>query len=326
MGLLIKNPEEWKLHRGDFATRQFMTEGYGMVLQSGIAPSSISSHVALYHVPERADSLEVETGWADDGFFYYVGAHRYSTSASNSNLPVDPFKNPYNKVILTAWQMGRALHLMQGERMLRMSQRRYRYVESLILDDALETRSPEGWPIPIFRLAPVHMVTHKPGMLPCPGHKDQVSVIPVERHELIYSRSGITSLSTLRPEARLEKRLCLFLTRQGHPVSRLQIRHTKDCSPLFTDVWVGSANLLIEAKASASRDGIRQAIGQLADYTRFLDKANRAILLPNRPEKDLVKLAHSQQAALIWPGGEQCWESSAMWLSALGFRFQPANR
>ncbi|MGW3131384.1 hypothetical protein [Streptomyces sp. NPDC001123] len=326
MGLLIKNPEEWKLNRGDFATRQFMTEGYGMALQSGIAPSSISSHVALYHVPEIANSLEAEVGWADDGFFYYVGAHRQGDPKFKRNPSVDPFENPYNKVILTAWQRGRALHLMHGERMLKMSQRHYRYVESLVLDDVLETTSPEGWPVPIFRLAPVDMVTHKPGTLPCPGRRNQVSVVPVERHELMCSRSGISSLSTLRPEARLEKRLCLFLMRQGHPVSRLQIRHTKDCSPLFTDVWVGSANLLIEAKASAGRNDIRQAIGQLADYTRFLDNANRAILLPSRPEKDLVKLAHSQRAALIWPSGEHCWESSAMWLSAFGFSFQAVNR
>ncbi|WP_432110292.1 hypothetical protein [Streptomyces sp. AA1529] len=322
--MIIKNPEEWKFSRGDFATRQFMTEEYGTALQSGIAPSPISSHVVLYEVPERVDSLSVKSGWGDDDSFYYIGAHGRVDSKSPQHPEVDPFGNPSNKVILTAWQMGRPLHLMQGERMFRASQRRYRYVESLVLDDVLEERSSEGWPIPIFRLTPVDKITHTPGVLPCPSNSGQVKIIPVERHELICSHSGISSLATLRPEAQLEKLLCLFLVRQGHPVSRLQIRHTKDCSPLFTDVWVGSANLLIEAKASASRDDIRQAIGQLADYTRFLSKANHAILLPNRPEKDLVKLAHSRQAALIWPNEAQSWESSAMWLSTLGFRFQGA--
>lgn len=293
-----------------------------MALQTGIAPSSISSHVALYVVPERLDRLPVKSGWRSDGFYYYIGAHHHPDSISSRNLEVDPFKNPSNKVILQAWKSGRSLHLMYGERMLRPSQRRYRYVESLILADVLEERDRNGGPIPVFRLTPVDKATHTPGMLPCPSRTGQVDVVPVERHELLCSRSGVSALSTLRPEAQLEKRLCLFLMRQGHPVSRLKIRHTAECSPLFTDVWVGSANLLIEAKASASRNDIRLAIGQLIDYTRFLIDPNHAILLPHRPKKDLIKLAHRQQVALIWPSEDHSWESSAMWLSALGFRFQ----
>ncbi|MCX4501601.1 hypothetical protein ACH4E9_11700 [Streptomyces anulatus] len=74
--------------------------------------------------------------------------------------------------------------------------------------------------------------------------------------------------------------------------------------------------------ARGTNTNIRLAIGQLIDYTRFLIDPNHAILLPHRPQKDLIKLAHRQQVALIWPSEDHPWESSAMWLSALGFHFQ----
>jgi hypothetical protein len=43
------------------------------------------------------------------------------------------------------------------------------------------------------------------------------------------------------------------------------------------------------------------AIGQLADYGRFVDHAIRAILLPSMPREDLLALAKTQGCAVIWP-------------------------
>jgi hypothetical protein len=60
---------------------------------------------------------------------------------------------------------------------------------------------------------------------------------------------------------------------------------------------------LIEAKASVTRDTVRMAIGQLADYGRFVPGAARAILLPERPADDLISLLESQRIVAIWPKG-----------------------
>ncbi|MFI7145104.1 hypothetical protein ACIBO2_09330 [Nonomuraea sp. NPDC050022] len=46
---------------------------------------------------------------------------------------------------------------------------------------------------------------------------------------------------------------------------------------------------------------MRMAIGQLADYGRFLPDATRAILLPSEPRQDLIELAHRQDIVVLWP-------------------------
>ncbi|MFE2934464.1 hypothetical protein [Streptomyces sp. NPDC059278] len=45
------------------------------------------------------------------------------------------------------------------------------------------------------------------------------------------------------------------------------------------------------------------AIGQLADYNRFVGHSIRAILLPSKPREDLLALAEAQKCAVIWPEG-----------------------
>jgi hypothetical protein len=53
-----------------------------------------------------------------------------------------------------------------------------------------------------------------------------------------------------------------------------------------------TTNTLVEAKGSVARAAIRMAIGQLADYARLIDPApNRAILVPQMPRRDLLRLA-----------------------------------
>jgi hypothetical protein len=48
------------------------------------------------------------------------------------------------------------------------------------------------------------------------------------------------------------------------------------------------------------------AIGQLADYARFIEPLpRRAILLDSRPPGDLSDLLSSQGVATIWPDGER---------------------
>ncbi|MFH9888565.1 hypothetical protein ACH4OQ_28410 [Streptomyces luteogriseus] len=46
------------------------------------------------------------------------------------------------------------------------------------------------------------------------------------------------------------------------------------------------------------------AIGQLADYGRFVEYSIRAVLVPSKPREDLLALAESQGCAVIWPDGK----------------------
>jgi hypothetical protein len=70
---------------------------------------------------------------------------------------------------------------------------------------------------------------------------------------------------------------------------------------LRTDLYDTRLNLLIEAKAAPTRDLLRQAIGQLIDYRRYLSPRPRlAILLPERPSADLAALPGAVDIGLIW--------------------------
>ena len=77
-----------------------------------------------------------------------------------------------------------------------------------------------------------------------------------------------------------------------------------EAKPLFCDLRDSSANTLVEAKGSVSREAIRMAIGQLADYRRFTGTdARLGVLVPEAPRQDLLALLASQGIAAIWPVG-----------------------
>lgn len=75
-------------------------------------------------------------------------------------------------------------------------------------------------------------------------------------------------------------------------------------SVLRVDLYDSQLDLLIEAKASASRDHVRQAVGQLLDYRRYLSpRPGLAVLLPERPVDDLMWLPCEAGMAIIWEEG-----------------------
>lgn len=48
---------------------------------------------------------------------------------------------------------------------------------------------------------------------------------------------------------------------------------------------------------------MRMAIGQLADYARFVDVQRRVVVMPERPRPDLFALAASQGIEIFYPEG-----------------------
>jgi hypothetical protein len=250
---------------------------------------------------EPSDSV---SGWRDDGYFYYLCASH----------------EQWNRPVLTAWATGRPIQVMQ-----KTSRGRgfYRFVDSFVLEDQVEQRLvlPDGRVelLSLFRLRTVHDVTHQPCQIGMPGDARQVGLCRVERLDLLRRDAIASPLEAERPETKLTKSFERYLLSQGHPVHRLAIRHTADCEQLFTDTWVGSLNLLIEAKAGTKqpRQNLRMALGQLADYTRFIRGVRKAVLLPERPIGDLVALAADQDVDVIWPEDDR-WFSTGRWLSEAG--------
>lgn len=50
--------------------------------------------------------------------------------------------------------------------------------------------------------------------------------------------------------------------------------------PFYTDLYDLSRLEIIEAKASCDRDAVRMALGQLLDYSRYVEHRSLAMLTP----------------------------------------------
>lgn len=61
------------------------------------------------------------------------------------------------------------------------------------------------------------------------------------------------------------------------------------------------------------RNAFRLAIGQLADYRRFLEDHECAILLPAKPSADLLNLGQTQRIGVIWPVGNDFAGTVKLW-------------
>ena len=93
-----------------------------------------------------------------------------------------------------------------------------------------------------------------------------------------------------------------YLRRLGHEAHRLKIVPPTEHRPIFCDLVDKTANVLVEAKGSVTRENIRMAIGQLYDYRRFAPRDMRlAVLLPERPRQDLQELLVSANVVPLYP-------------------------
>jgi hypothetical protein len=137
------------------------------------------------------------------------------------------------------------------------------------------------------------------------GH-EMVKEVPIEQYltESTLIEGDREPYESERREQRLVRSFTEYLERSGSEVCRLQFRPQGEAAPLFCDVFDKTTGTLYEAKGTVTRQAIRMAIGQLADYGRLLDPSpSRALLVPEPPRPDLVALASTQGLTVVWPNG-----------------------
>jgi hypothetical protein len=92
-----------------------------------------------------------------------------------------------------------------------------------------------------------------------------------------------------------------YLTTLGHDVTAHIYAIPGEKVRIRCDLFDETALELVEAKGRVSRNNVRMALGQLADYRRFeRPHITRAVLLPSKPPRDLEALVLSTGAALVW--------------------------
>jgi hypothetical protein len=192
---------------------------------------------------------------------------------------------------------------------------RWRYVGEFEVDaaepfyraDAPET---DGGPIReviIFRLWPksTEAVDSNPKLEEIFNQPDDVR-IPIE--QLLTERFYVSPTGNVYEADRREQALVLafeaHLKALGHEIWRHKFRPPKEGRPILTDLFDGTTGTLIEAKGTVQRGAIRMAIGQLADYRRFIEPnelRHLAVLVPREPREDLCDLLSTQGIDYIFP-------------------------
>lgn len=119
-----------------------------------------------------------------------------------------------------------------------------------------------------------------------PDHSD----IVVAQDELVTTGERLIS----RIEFELQAEFGRWLKSRGHVIKRLTL--PTESSTIEPDLYVESNGWIVEAKKSSARAYVRTAIGQVLDYSHTAQlsgiRSSPAVLLPGRPEPDLLLLMH----------------------------------
>jgi hypothetical protein len=294
------DPAIWALQPGDAIERTTLQERYGGRRHGGIGPSRTSPNVLLFCEPAAGEPFGHFDGWRADGCFHYTGEGQRGDQRMKSG----------NAAIATHEADGRALRLFLG------GHGRVTYEGEFVLatdpphytTDAPEANNGPDRNVIVFRLRPLD-VRPKPGSSMLDRvNSSVVEDVPVE--ERWTERAFVAPTRRAQEAERREQALILafrdHLLAQGHQVSRLKIVPPGEAKPLFSDLFDRTTNTLYEAKGTVERGAIRMAIGQLLDYSRFVDPSPRlAVLLPSRPRPDLCALLRVAGVEIVWREGRK---------------------
>ncbi len=297
---------DWELKPGDTITRVELHHRYGGTRQGGVSPSRSSPNVFVFSEAAVGKRYGYFDGWRADRLFDYTGRGQTGDQRMTDG----------NLAILRHREDKRSLRLFLGVRGT------VRYVGEFEVDsgkpfyqtDAPEFGSDRVRQVIVFRLRPIDteppVAESKLDQL----SSSRVSEVAVEAQntESTFVNPKAETYEIFRREQSLVLAYKAYIQAKGSQVVRFQIRPDGEAKPLFSDLYDKSRNNLIEAKGSVAREAIRMAIGQLADYGRFVKpRANLAVLLPTRPREDLEALLRSQGISVVWQQPNSKFEDNA---------------
>lgn len=299
------DPTIWALLPGEAIERKTLQERYGGRAQGRIGPSARSPNVLLFSDPIAGEPHGYFDGWRTDGCFHYTGEGQHGDQRMRSG----------NAAILNHLSAGRALRLFlgTGDRVAYQGEFDVAADTPFYTTDAPEAGNGPIRNVIVFRLRPLD-IQPRPGS----SKLDRVGPagvegVPVEEQ---WTEKAFLAPSQEACEAERREHALLLAFRdhlldQGHNVCRLKIVPPGEAKPLFADLIDRSTNTLFEAKGTVERGSIRMAVGQLLDYSRFLEPAPRlAVLLPSLPREDLREFLESAGVDLIWREGKSFLDSA----------------
>jgi hypothetical protein len=288
---------DWELKPGEKIVRKDLHATFGGRPQGGIGPSNVTPNVFLFTDPLTGHLYGYLDGW-DGQRYHYYGEGRFGDQRMASG----------NASVLRAAEDGRTIRLFEGSG----GEVTYSGVWELDPDEPYyETDAPD-FDGQIRKVIVFKLVRTAGAIIPgyttaSDADETVVQVVPVEEQntETAFVNPSGKSYTAQLVEGKLVQALRSHLTTLGHAVDRLMIHPKGEGKPLFSDLWDATGpGLLIEAKGTVTREAVRMAIGQLLDYGRFKPQAKKVILVPERPRSDLIALAGTVDATVVWPEGK----------------------
>ncbi|MEU9380768.1 restriction endonuclease [Streptomyces sp. NPDC048279] len=281
---------------GEELTRRELHQRFGGTPQGGIAPSSASRMVMLFTMDSSPASDY--TGWGDDGTFHFMGQGARGNQTMTQG----------NRSLLRHQEDNRSLHVFHrlpngptGGAPL------YRHLGRFRLDDETPYYSADAPDedgtnrnVIIFRLRPIGAIADGGPQLP---RTPATTVRIVELQPTYQSRhTSETRPSRAHTEAQLVESYAAHLRASGRSLTQAQLTLAGETTPYRVDLLDSTENRLIEAKGSATRAAVREAIGKLLDFRRFFNPTpTLAVLLPSQPREDLLDLCASLCIEVVWP-------------------------
>jgi hypothetical protein len=255
--------------------------------------------VFVFSDPPSGERHGYYDGWFGDGCFHYTGEGQRGDQQMKSG----------NAAILNHVADGRSLRVFEGARGTVI------YVDEFELDDAepfyrTDAQETGGGPLReviVFRMRPKEIAPQASDSRLADvleGPKVEGVSLEQQHTETAFVAPSSRPYEAERREQKLVLELEAHLRSLGHAVCRQKIIPPGEARPLFTDLYDETSGALIEAKGTVERNAIRQAIGQLADYRRFVDGGNPrhlVLLVPREPRADLCDLLSSQGVDVIFP-------------------------
>lgn len=300
--------EAWDLKPGSTIKRTDLHAKFGGREQGGIGPSSKTPNVLIFSDPAAGEQHGYYDGWQADGCFHYTGEGQRGDQQMQSG----------NAAIANHLVEGRHLRVFDGARgtVTYVDEFEVDSTEAFYRTDAHETGGGPRREVIVFRLRPKNVEPLEPvsklaEVLSGPAKTD----VPIEQQQT--ERAFVAPTSAPYEAERREQKLVLelehYLRALGHEIVRNRILPPGEARPLFTDLYDTTLDMLVEAKGSVERNAVRMAIGQLADYRRFVSGGSPrhlVILVPREPRTDLYDLVTSQGIDLIFKSGERFEDST----------------
>lgn len=292
---------EWDLKPGATIKRTELHARFGGRAQGGIGPSGQTPNVLIFSDAKAGEPHGYYDGWQPDGCFHYTGEGQYGDQEMKSG----------NAAILNHRSDGRSLRVFDGARGTVTYKDEFEIDENepFYQTDAPETEGGPMRQVLVFRLRPKQVEPRESDSKLADVLTGPAKVnVPVEQlqTEKAYVAPNDEPYEAERREQRLVLLLEAHLTSIGHETCRQRILPPGETRPLFTDLYDTTIGMLVEAKGTVERGSIRMAIGQLADYKRFIDDGHPnhlAVLVPSEPRGDLCELLSQQGIDLIYPTG-----------------------